>query len=112
MKELAKVLAIILIALAISIGVVYTLGWAEVLRTETVGKAQQNANRTVYEETSSFTKGKRQEIIKTYKEWSETESIEEKKAIESILSMSLADFDEDKFITDPKLLSWVKEVKY
>jgi len=62
--------------------------------------------------SNSFTKGKKQEILKAYKEWQKVETEEERRAIEDILSMSLADFDEDKFITDPKLLSWVKKVKY
>lgn len=80
--------------------------------TTTIGKKQQNANRVVYEESNSFVKGKRQEAIKYYKEWLEAETLEDKKAIETIVSMSLADFDEDRHITDAVLLSWVKRVKY
>jgi len=40
------------------------------------------------------------------------ETPEDKKAIETIVAMSLADFDEDRFITDARLLSWIKNVKY
>lgn len=112
MKDTGKVIAIVLIAAVLFGGLTYGFGWFGVGYTKTVGKDQQNANREVFEETNSFTKGKRQEIIKYYKEWNEAETLEDKKAIETIVSMSLSDFDEDRFITDAKLLSWIKNVKY
>ena len=112
MKEVFKHIAIGVLAVGLLIGLSYVFGWVGVHQTKTIGKAQKNANREVYEETNSFTKGKRQEIIKYYKEWNEAETPQDKEAIESILSMSLADFDEDRFITDAKLLSWVKSIKY
>lgn len=112
MKEIFKIIGIILIASILIGSLTYTFGWFGVGYTKTVGKAQQNADREVFEETNSFTKAKRQEIIKYYKEWQEAETLQEKKAIENILSMSLSDFDEDKYIKDNKLLSWVKKIKY
>lgn len=112
MKDLFKVIGIVLVAAVLFGGLTYGFGWFGVGYTKTVGKAQQNANREVFEETNSFTKSKRQEVIKYYKEWNEAETIEEKTAIETIASMSLADFDEDRFITDSKLLRWIKTVKY
>lgn len=112
MGAVMKVLGTIIVVLLFFACIGYGFQWIQVYRAETVGKALQNSERVVYEETNSFSKGKRQEIIKAYKEWQEAESIEDKKAIENVLAMSLADFDEDKFITDPKLLSWVKEIKY
>tara|TARA_R110000868_G_scaffold74337_13_gene215015 strand:+ start:8641 stop:8979 length:339 start_codon:yes stop_codon:yes gene_type:complete len=112
MKEIGKVLAIFILVVGILLGSAYGLGWIKVNYTETVGKAQKNAERTVYQESNSFTKGKTQEAIKYYKEWQEADSPEEKQAIENIISMSFADFNEDKHITDPKLLSWIKNAKY
>tara|TARA_R110000851_G_scaffold152826_2_gene294627 strand:- start:338 stop:676 length:339 start_codon:yes stop_codon:yes gene_type:complete len=112
MKDIFKVIGVLLIASILFGGLTYGFGWFGVEYTKTVGKAQQNANREVFEETNSFTKGKRQEIIKYYKEWQSAETLQEKKAIETIVSMSLADFDEDRFITDKTLLSWIKDVKY
>jgi len=112
MKEIFKYIVISILAIGVLIGASYAFGWVGVHQTKTITKAKRNAEREVFEETNSFTKGKRQEIIKYYKEWKETETIEEKKAIETIVSMSLADFDEDRFISDAKLLSWIKSIKY
>lgn len=112
MKEVFKYIWIAVLVIGLLIGASYGFGWIGVHQTKTIVKAKQNANREVFEETNSFTKAKRQEVIKYYKEWKEAETPEDKKAIESIASMSLADFNEDKFITDAKLLSWIKDVKY
>jgi hypothetical protein len=112
MKSIGKLLAIFIVCAIVGIGTSYGLGWIGVNYTSTVGKAQKNAERVVYEESNSFTKGKKQEAIKYYKEWQEADSPEEKQAIENIISMSFADFNEDKYITDPKLLSWIKNAKY
>lgn len=112
MKEIFKYIGIGILAIGLLIGASYAFGWVGVHQTKTIGKAKQNADREVFEETNSFTKAKRQEIINYYKEWKEAETLEDKKGIETIASMSLADFDEDRFITDAKLLSWIKSVKY
>ena len=106
-----KYIGISILVIGLLIGMSYGFGWIGVHQTKTIGKALQNANREVFEETNSFTKGKRQEIIKYYKEWKEADSLD-KKAIEVIVSMSLSDFDEDRLITDTKLLKWIKDVKY
>tara|TARA_R110000796_G_scaffold248124_1_gene374526 strand:- start:7010 stop:7348 length:339 start_codon:yes stop_codon:yes gene_type:complete len=112
MRDIYRGIGIFLVAIIVMAGIGFGAGWLNVGYTQTVGKSQQNADRVVFEETNSFTKGKRQEIIKYYKEWQSAETLQEKKAIETIVSMSLADFDEDRFITDARLLSWIKDVKY
>lgn len=112
MKNIFKTLGFILLGAIVIMALTYSFGWFGVGYKKTVEKELKNADREVYEETNSFTKGKRQEIIKAYKEWNECEDEICKKGIESILSLSLADFNEDKFIKDAKLLSWVKDIKY
>ena len=107
-----KIILLSILGIALLVGLSFGTGMLDVFYTKTVGKAKQNAKREVFEETNSFTKAKRQEIIKYYKEWKEAETLEDKEGIETILSLSLADFDEDRFIKDAKLLSWVKTVKY
>ena len=104
---LYSILGIILIVV-LSFGT----GMLNVFYNKTVGKAKQNVEREVYEETNSFTKAKRMEAIKLYKEYNECKTDEERKAIETVASMSFADFDEDKYIKDYNLLQWIKQVKY
>ena len=100
---------IILIAM---LGLGFATGELNVLYTKTVGKAQQNANREVYEETNSFTRAKRAEAIKLYRQYNEAKTEKEKAAIATIARMSFADFNEDKYITDYTLRKWIKKVKY
>lgn len=107
-----KIVLLSILGIALLVGLSFGTGMLDVVYTKTVGKAKQNAKREVFEETNSFTKAKRQEAIKYYKEWKLAETIEDKKAIEITISMSLADFNEDKHITDIVLLNWIKKMKY
>ena len=112
MKELKQWIVGSLVVLILFAGMIYGFGWFGVGYKKTVGKELQKVDREIYEEMNSFTKAKRQEIIKAYKEYNNAETETEKKAIAKILSLSLADFDEDKFIKDKDLLQFVKQVKY
>lgn len=107
-----KIVLLSILGIILLIGLSFGSGMLDVFYTKTVGKAKQNAQREVYEETNSFTKAKRMEAIKLYKEWKEAETEEDKKAIETIIQMDFADFNEDKYITNPKLLNWIKKSKY
>lgn len=107
-----KIVLYSILGLTLLVALSFGTGMLDGVYTKTVGKYKQNAKREVFEETNSFTKAKRQEAIKYYKEWRLAETEEEKKAIEITVSMSLADFNEDKYITDSVLLSWIKKVKY
>jgi len=112
MKDIFKIIGISILVISLFVGLSYGFGWIRVHQTKTIKKAQQNAERVVYENTNSFTKAKRQEAIKLYKEWKECKTIEDKKAIETIIQMDFADFDEDKYIRNPKLLNFIKKAKY
>lgn len=88
----------------------FGLGYTDVFYTKTVGKAQQNANREVFEQTQSYVEGKRQELIKLHHEWVQA-SDEDKKPIEGLIRQSFANFDENK-IVEPDLYDFLKRVKY
>lgn len=107
-----KIILLSILGIGLMIGLSYGFGWIGVHQTSTIGKAQKNANREVYEESNSFVTGKRQEAIKYFKEWSECDTEADKEAIEYVASMSLSDFNEDKYINDIKLLNWIKSIKY
>jgi flagellin-like protein len=99
-----------IIGLVVLIAVIFVLGYTGVFFTKTVGKAQQNANREVFEQTQSYVEGKRQEAVKYYKEWLQAKDVESKKTIESLVSHSFANFDETKL--DGQLQTFVYNCKY
>lgn len=109
MKDGLKVflgfLAFIIILLALS----WSLGWFGVFQTKTVGKAQQNADRAVFEQTQSYVEGKRQELQKDYHEWLNAKS-DDKLALESVIRVSFANFDEEKYLTGD-LYNFLKKIK-
>ena len=107
-KILLGFLAIIVLVMGLELG----FGYFGVLKTKTVGVAQQNAERDVFEGTNSFTKAKRQEAIKAYREYLATDDELERNAIKVTIGMSLSDFDEDKYITNVDLKEWIKQMKY
>ena len=78
---------------AFLMGVAFGTGAFEVLYTKTIGKAKQNAQREVFEETQSYVEGKRQEALKLFKEYNEADE-EGKEAIEYMVSSQFANFDE------------------
>lgn len=112
MKDVLKVTGIAVIVVASLIGLSYGFGWVGVHQKATIGKAMQNVDREVFEESNSFTKAKRQEAIKYYREYLQSTSEDERQAIKVTIGMSLADFDEDRFIDNRKLLEWIKDMKY
>lgn len=107
-----KIVLLSILGLVLLIGLSFAMGWVGVGYIKTVGKAKQDAKTEVFENSNAFIKGKRQEILKAYKEYHSTDNETAKKAIAYTLSMSLADFDEDQYIDDLKLKAWVKKIKY
>lgn len=101
----------LLIGALVFVALYFGLGYLGVLGTKTVGKAQQNAQREVFEETQSYIQGKRQELIKLHHEWMSADN-ESKKSIESTIRMSFANFDETKLEDTPELYSFLKKIKY
>jgi len=105
LKVIGIIVGILLIFIALDLG----FGYVGVFKTKTVGKAQQNAQREVFEETQSFVEGKRQEALKFYKEYISAD-IEDKAALTEMVSHSFANFDEDK-LKEP-LKTFVYNCKY
>ena len=104
---------LILIGIAILIGLVlldFGTGYLGVLKTKTVGKAQQNAEREVFEESQSYVEGKRQAAIKYYKEY-RLATNEQKQSLEFIIAQDFANFDEDKYLSG-ELKAFIKKCKY
>lgn len=108
-----KTIHVILIAvLSISavIGLSYATGWIKVHQTKTIEKAQQNAEREVFEESQSYVEGKRQAALKYYKEYQQATE-EQQEALKNIISQDFANFDEDKYLTG-EIRSFIHTCKY
>lgn len=104
-----KIVLLVFSGLLLLIVLDFGFGFVGVFKTKTVGKAQQNAQREVFEQTQSYVEGKRQEALKFYKEYKDAEP-EDRGAIEEMVSHSFANFDEQK-LSEP-LKSFVYNCKY
>jgi hypothetical protein len=104
-----KIVLFGLIGLIVIIALSFGLGYTGVFYTKTVGKSQQNANRTVFEQTQSYVEGKRQELVKFHHEWMLAND-QDKKSIEAVIRQSFANFDDNK-IEDVELYQFLKQCK-
>lgn len=98
-----------ILVIGLFVGLSYGFGWIGVHQTRTIGKAQQNAQREVFEETQSYVFARRQEALKFYKEY-QSADVDEKTAIEMMVSHSFADFDEAKL--EGRVRDFVEKCKY
>lgn len=104
------IILITIISIFLFIALYFGLGYLGIINTRTIGKAQQNARREVFEQTQSYVEGKRQELIKLYHEWNNANT-EDKLAIEVTIRLSFANFDETK-IEQPELNEFLTRIKY
>ncbi len=107
MKQTFAIIGIFILGIAAFIGLGFGMGWINVGYTNTVGKAQQNAERHVFEQTQSYVEGKRQELVNRHHEWV-TASKDDKAAIEANVRQSFANFDKNK-IEDIDMAAFLQE---
>ena len=105
-----KIVLLIIGAIVLLIALDFGFGFLGVFKTKTVGKAQQNVQREVFEQTQSYVEGKRQIALKYYKEYLQADD-DSKKALKSIVSQDFANFDEDKYLTG-ELRNFIHNCKY
>ena len=110
MKNTLKIIGGILLFFVVIIGLSYGLGWNKVLFTKTVGKAQQNAEREVFEENKSFVDGKRSTAFKYYHEY-QTLPDSTKQSYARTVALEFKDFDEDKYFKGD-LRNFIHNCKY
>ena len=89
----------------------FGIGYYNVFYTKTVGKAQQNAKREVYETSQSYVEGKRQEASKLYKEYLRAKDDESKEVIMNVVAHSFANFDES-LLNDSELQLFIRKCKH
>jgi|SRR5579862_1751116 len=89
-----------IVGLIVLIALMFVFGWTGVFYTKTVGKAQENARRQVFEQTQSYVEGKRQELTKYRLEYLRSKDTADKQAIRATIVQSFANFDETKLPED------------
>jgi hypothetical protein len=109
MKQVFAVIGAIVGAVVLLMLLSLAFGWFDVGYTKTVGKAQQNANRTVFEETQSYVEGKRQFLNKEREEYRREKDPKSKEAIRQSILHEMANFDLDKLSNDD--YAFIQELK-
>lgn len=104
-----KIVLLVISSLILLTALDFGFGYLGVFKDRTVGKAKQDAQREIFEQTQSYVEGKRQEALKLYKEYKSVDSAN-KILIEEIVSHSFANFDENKL--DEPLKSFIYNCKY
>jgi len=89
---LLSILSLLILAIVI-IGISYASGWVGVHQKSTIGKAYQNADREVFEQSQSYVEGKRQESAKLYKEYMLAKDPADKAVICEVVSHTFANFE-------------------
>lgn len=104
-----KIVSLCFVALVVLTALGYGFGWYKVFYTGTVGKAQQDVERVVFENTQSYVEGKRQEAVKYRLEYMQADS-SSRQAIKMMIVQSFANFDESKL--SPELQEFIRGMKY
>ena len=107
-----SIIGLVILALVVLIALDFGFGYLGVFKTQTVGKAQRDADRKVFESTQSFVKAKVQEATKYRLEYMKAKDPIVKNAIKSTIALGFADFDEDRYCKSEELKSWIKTMKY
>lgn len=105
-----KYLLLLVLILITLIVLDFGFGYLGVFKTKTIGKAQQNAQREVFEQTQSYVESKRQCAVKYYKEYVKLPD-SSKAGLRAIVAHDFANFDEDKYLNG-EILRFIKLCKY
>ena len=105
-KIFGLVILLIVILAALDLGT----GYLGVLKTKTVGKAEKNADREVFEQTQSFVESNRISAAKDYKEWLKSDD-GSRKALENLAAHRYANFDEQKYMYEGPVKVWIYRCK-
>lgn len=97
-----------LIALLIGIG--FGTGYLNVGYTETVGKAQQNAETKVFHQTQAYVDGAVQDISKVKSEYEKSKDEATKKALIDYVSSTYSNLDPAQ-INNPTISNWLRDIQ-
>jgi len=109
MKIFSYVIAGIVIFILL-LGLTFGLGVFGLEYKKFFAPKHANIDRTVFENTQSYTHGKIQDLAKYYEEYTKTESKENREAIKSLIVMRFAEFDKSK-INSPVLHQFLTNMR-
>lgn len=93
MKNFLIGLLIIIIVVGGSIGLAFGMGWINVGYTNTVGIAQANADRNVFEHNKAHIEGMSKDLAKYKYDFDTEKDVVNKKAIVQLIQHQFADFN-------------------
>lgn len=77
------------------LAVVFVLGAAGVVYTQTIGKAQKNAEREVFKDSVAYTEQAASFLAKSYKEYNDADSEQDKDAVMEYIVLRYPNLDTD-----------------
>lgn len=97
-----------ILGVAACIAAVFVIGYIGVGYTKTVGKAQTEAKREVFKESTAYTEQAAMFLADSYKQYNKAESEEDKKAIMSYVAIKYPNLNTDS-IDNAKLRSFYED---
>lgn len=102
-----KEIVVIPLGIIAVVGVVWGLSYFSLAHKETFQPKFQDVERKTFERTKSYVHGKRVDLAKYYEEYQTTD---DRSAIEALVKMNFADFDENDIKSD-KLRKWLVSIR-
>lgn len=106
-----KIVLLVIAFIVVIIGLSYGFGWIGVHQTKTIGKAQKNAEREVFEVTQSRVDGIRRDASNLYTQYQLADTEEKKEAIKIAVRAKFADVDLD-LINEQPIRQFIHNCKY
>jgi hypothetical protein len=109
MKKVFAGIGISLGVIALFIGIGFGSGYLNVGYTNTVGKAQQNADTNVFHSTQAYVDGATADIAKVKLEYDQSTDSTGKHALINYIRASYPNLDPD-LITNPTISDWYRDI--
>lgn len=106
-----KYVLYIVLGLLLIMGLDYGFGVWGVFKTGTIGPAQREAERNVYEQTPSFINAKRSQCANLYQDYISDTTEAGKIAIVNVVKMQLVDFDETAYLQPGEIRNFITNCK-
>jgi purine nucleoside permease len=109
MKRVLATIGIVLGIIAAIIGIGFGTGYLNVGYTNTVGKAQQNANTNVFHSTQAYTDGAIADIAKVKLEYDQSADATARAGLVNYVRSSYPNLD-PSLINNPIVRSWYQDI--